>query len=98
MSNQLYSLPRSSRRTRRSSLDVKEFKAHVNSILDSDWYTQEQKKAICDVLHEVLHATGNYNGFNYVYWLEKGYAQWKADGEPQDNSQYLGQEYDRRYY
>ena len=32
----------------------------------------------------------SYNGYNTVYWLEHGHANWIAAGKPLDNSPYIG--------
>lgn len=60
--------------------------------------TQEFKEGICKMIENILHASGNYRGFNYIAWLNGGFEQWCKDGEPIDKSKYLDYEYDRFYY
>ena len=31
-----------------------------------------------------------YSGFKYIDWQNGGYDQWTKDGQPQDNTKYLG--------
>lgn len=84
----------------KKTVKVKEIKDDLNVWLaNKDWYTPEQRKAIAQVLEHILHMTGNYRGFNYVQWAnEGGFEQWLKDGEPKDNSPYLGDETRRVYY
>lgn len=83
------------------NLNIEEFKAHINYLLAMD-FTQEEKRAYCQVLDNVLYATNNYNGWNYRAWIfggnNSGFNQWRRDGQPEDNKPYLGLEYDRYYY
>jgi hypothetical protein len=79
------------------TMNVSEFREHINYLLTCD-FTQEEKKAFCLVLQDVLHSTRQYNGFNYSAWNNGGFLQWRKDGEPKDNTPYLGLEYDRYYY
>jgi hypothetical protein len=75
--------------SKRKTIEVSTLKAKINHMLTLDTLTQEYKSALCMLLENVLHDTGNYNGFNYLNWL---------NGEPKDNSKYLGLEYNRVYY
>ncbi len=99
--NQYYSLPVTERRSNRSvkKVAVTELVKHINGQLSMTDISQETKKVLCDTLHEILHSTNNYQGFNYIKWTKGGgFEQWVKDGEPSDNKPYLGNEYDRFYY
>lgn len=88
--------------------DVLNF-ANIQLSRDDQYATQEFKSGICNMLDQVLMATGNYHGFNYTHWNDKGgYEDWVKAGSPKDMEvkyQYIygpkgkdGAEYDRRYY
>ena len=69
-----------------------------NKILAGDRMNQEGKAQLCTLIENMLMDAGMYAGFNYVYWMNGGYDEWVRDGKPEDNSRYLGYEYDRHYY
>lgn len=89
---------------KRKTFDVQEFKEFINSKLALEGLSQVEKMGFCMVLEHVLHKTGNYNGFNNLYWLNGGYEEWKAAGEPSfpaKESFITGPdelEFDRKYY
>jgi len=53
---------------------------------------------LCLLLETILHRTGNYKGYNNVYWLDKGYELWVAAGKPENKDAFYGPEFQRRYY
>jgi hypothetical protein len=82
---------------KRATVRVSVLKAKFNDYLRQG-ISESERKALCVAIENVLHETGNYQGFNYVDWLEGGADRWRADGEPKDNSKYLGPEYKRFYF
>lgn len=94
----------------RQTFSVDKFRKFVNDqlakperhsdITGATYLTQDEKRGLCSALEHVLHKTGNYAGFNYVYWLEHGFHEWEAAGEPgfPEKQKFLGPEYDRYYY
>lgn len=82
----------------RKTFEVKKFKEQINKQLENKNLSQDQKKTLCYVLERVLMDTGNYKGYNSLKWINGGFEQWMKDGKPEDNSPYLGNEYDRRYF
>ena len=52
----------------RKTVKVEDIKNHVNGILESNnpYYTKDFKSGVCIVLEEVLHLSGNYNGFMFI--------------------------------
>ena len=51
----------------RKTFPVADLKAWVNERLASNNLTTEYKQGLVNALDHVLHATGNYKGFGYVY-------------------------------
>jgi len=51
----------------RKTFDVSEFKDYVNSRLVLDYLSDDEKYGLFTALDHVLHETGNYKGFGYVY-------------------------------
>jgi hypothetical protein len=81
------------------SIKVDELRKYVNGILSMDGYSQDGKAALCVMLENVLHETGNYHGYGYIGWMEGGYQRWLAAGKPEEEKgEYRGKEYDRVYY
>jgi hypothetical protein len=97
---------------KKKTFDVLSFKDYVNIQLarTDEFATDEFKSGLCIALHEVLHKTGNYNGFQYLYWAEKGWQDWYNSGQTEvwsekkvfiygtPDSKYRGSEYARKYY
>ena len=79
---------------------VESIRTEVNRLLTLDTLDQKQKSILCSFLERVLMDTNNYHGFNYTYWLNQGFEEWRKDGEPgfPKKQKYLGNEYDRTYY
>lgn len=97
----------------KKTFDVETFKSYVNKQLSrtDEYATEDFKSGLCVALQEILHRTGNYNGFNDLYWLEIGWDEWRTIGnETEDweekkkyiygtaDSKYRGCQYSRRYY
>ena len=97
----------------KKTFDVETFKSYVNIQLSrtDEYATESFKSGLCIALQEVLHRTGNYSGFNYLYWLETGWNEWRTIGnETEDwekkkkfiygtpDSKYRGCKHSRRYY
>lgn len=69
--------------TPRKTLSVAAFKAEVNRRLALPKLSIEERKALASLLEHVLHDTGNYQGYNSLYWSrEGGFEAWKQAGEP----------------
>ena len=84
----------------RKTFDVGEFRNWVNSLLDNDRLSQDEKRALCMAVEHALHETNNYKGYNQIYWMKAGYQEWQAAGEPgfPEKQKFLGLEYDRHYF
>jgi hypothetical protein len=88
----------------RNTVDVVELVNWANEQLRrTDEYADEKFKAgIFHTVRQVLFKTKNYEGFNYTYWYDRGFDEWKSDGEPIDKDPYMiadgGTEYDRFFY
>jgi hypothetical protein len=69
---------------KRKTIDVQALKDYANNQLArTDAYaTDEFKKGIISMIEKVLLDSGNYNGFDYVYWVTKGYNEWRETGQP----------------
>lgn len=97
----------------KKTFDVEEFKQYVNEQLErTDKHaTEDFKSGLCVALGEVLHKTGNYKGYNDLYWNEIGWQEWRTIGKETEvweekklfiygtpDSKYRGSKYARRYY
>jgi len=56
----------------RKTFEVEALKEHVNNMLKTNYWSKEQRIGMYLVLENVLHNTGNYNGFRYISNLEVG--------------------------
>ena len=98
---------------KRKSFDVETFKDYVNKQLSrtDEHATEDFKSGLCVALEQVLHRTGNYKGFNDLYWLEIGWNEWRTIGNQTEDweekkkyiygtadSKYHGCKSSRRYY
>lgn len=70
----------------------------ANKIFADRSVCQQGKRALSTLIENMLMDSKMYAGFNYIYWMDKGHSEWVRDGKPEDNSSYLGYEYDRHYY
>jgi hypothetical protein len=71
---------------KRKTIEVEEIKRKINNLLERSDDTApgaDAKKTLCSLLEGILHDTGNYRGFNYVYWLKRGNQEWVAAGKPE---------------
>jgi hypothetical protein len=95
--------------TKRKTIDVNKVKEIANSMLATksnvdmfngkDVWPPEAREGVSRLLDAILHESGNYNGFNYVYWInEGGFEQWRSDGQPDNNRPYLGDQTRKVYY
>jgi hypothetical protein len=85
----------------KKTFDVAALLTESNRLLalpDSEHTTAEWRKGVATTLEHVLHATGNYEGYNFLDWLNGGYDKWIADGRPESTTPYLGDETRRVYY
>jgi hypothetical protein len=55
---------------------------------------------LCLFISTLLHETGNYAGYNYVYWNNQGYEEWVAAGKPEgkEKRKFYGPEWKRIYF
>lgn len=91
---------------KRKTIAVERIKEVVNEQLKNDNISQEAKKELCSVLETVLFETDNYNGFNHLKWINGGSAEWMhllnkglvSATDSVSRQQYIGPEYNRRYY
>ena len=96
----------------RKTFDVETFKKFVNEQLartDID-ANESFKEGFCCTIEKVLHQTGNYHGFQYLYWDEFGCDEWEKNGKTENwkekelfiygspTSKYRGNRYAKRYY
>jgi hypothetical protein len=57
--------------------------AEVNSFLrNSDAEKRDERKLAASLTERVLMAADSYRGFNYIYWLDTGFEEWKRCGKP----------------
>jgi len=59
---------------------------------------KEVRAELVAAFTNLLFSLNCYNGYNYIYWLEKGHSEWIAAGCPQDTSIYLGDKTMVRFY
>ena len=99
---------------KKSTFDVQKFKDYVNEQLartdDFAVLTEGFKSGMCTALERVLFDTGNYQGYQNLYWQEIGYNAWVEAGKPEEwdlkkkfivgliNTKYGGSDYARKYY
>lgn len=96
------------------TFEVEKFKNHINEQLarTDDFAINGDgfKSGLCAALERVLFDTGNYQGYQNLYWQEIGYNAWVEAGKPEEwekkkkyilgliNTKYGGSDYARRYY
>lgn len=96
---------------KRSTVNVKEILAYGNEQLKrtDEFANQKFKAGVCVMIEKVLHESRNYQGFNHIYWMEKGFIEWNDNGKPDfpEKDKYIygegGEEgtygnYSRHYY
>lgn len=82
----------------RKTVDVAAVLELANTYLASEHSTPEKRLGVASLTEMILHATGNYAGFNYLGWVNGGVDRWRADGEPADNTSYIGDQTRRVFY
>jgi len=85
---------------RRKTISVEAVRKIINDALESKRLSQDAKSALATTLERILFDTGNYHGFQYLYWAKEGYQKWVEAGKPSfpEKEQFIGPEYDRVYY
>jgi hypothetical protein len=87
---------------KRKTIEVSEVLAEANRLLalpDSKYTDEGFRRGVACMLEHFLHATGNYEGYNFLGWaVEGGCDRWRAAGEPKDNTPFIGDESRRVYY
>ena len=81
---------------KRKTIEIEKLLQEANKLLaiietedNKQWINQEMKSGICTLLEYALHESGNYHGFNYNEWMNRGGCEaWnkendKANGEQQ---------------
>jgi len=61
----------------KKTISVAETLNMANNSLASKENSNEFKEGICTMIEAILHKTGNYKGFQYLYWLDKGCKAWE---------------------
>ena len=97
----------------KKTFDVETFKDYVNIQLSrtDEHATEDFKSGFCVALEQVLHKSGNYKGYQDLYWEETGWNEWRTIGNQTEDweekkkfiygapdSKYRGCKYSRRYY
>lgn len=85
---------------------IDEFKQWVNAQLKrTDEFANDIfKSALCTELEHVLKNCNSYQGYNDNYWLQQGWNEWRAAGEPDfpEKNKFIygpsGQRFNRQYY
>lgn len=84
------------------TIPVSFIKDEINRLLarEDEFMTDDRREVLCSVWESVAHKTNNYNGYNYVDWLNGGSERWFADGEPgfPEKEKYFGPNFKRKYY
>lgn len=102
---------------KRKTIKFEDFKKWINEQLartdEFALQTPEFKSALCSAYEKFAIDTGNYNGFQYLYWHEGGCEAWIKSGisdcsinwkEKEEyivgpaHSKYRGSQYARMYY
>lgn len=52
---------------KRKTFEVSQFRVWINDRLASDTLSPHEKYGLMCALYHILHETGNYKGFGYVY-------------------------------
>ena len=69
MTKNLYNFERKLGNKPSKTIEVKKIREYVNDRLECDTIDRDTKIVLCNMLEDILMATNNYHGFNYVYWL-----------------------------
>ena len=89
---------------------LKEY-ANIQLARTDEHATESFKSGICVMIERVLHDSGNYKGFNDLYWMETGWNEWRTVGNETEvweekkkyiygtpDSKYHGNKFCRFYY
>ena len=76
--------------TQRKTIDRRLVLEEINQAI-RDAKTEDQRLILRHVAERILHQSNTYRGFNWNYWMEKGFEEWKEDGEPDfpEKDQYI---------
>ena len=71
---------------KRKTIEVSKLKAEINRrlALPAERHSDDERAALCALLETVLMDTGNYAGFNWLYWQQHGYQEWRDAGSPEE--------------
>lgn len=50
----------------------------------------ERRITLKEIYNNILIDMGCYEGFQYIDWVNGGFAEWQLAGHPADNVKYLG--------
>ncbi len=80
--------------------EVHDLLIKANDLLAASTGTPEFRRGVATMLEGVLHATGNYAGYNFIGWTtEGGCDRWLALGDADaPKASYIGDETRRFYY
>lgn len=53
---------------KRKTIDVREVKARLNWLLEQDCFSAEEKQGVITLGEELLHLSGNYEGYRYPWY------------------------------
>jgi hypothetical protein len=86
----------------RKTFDVASLLAEANRLMalpDNEVVDANFRKGVATMIEGVLHASGNYKGFEWNEWAATGYAAWVADGStlPVDEK-YFGDKTRKTYF
>jgi len=86
----------------RKTVDVSEVLAKANAFLarEDAYVTADMRMGVAIMIESILHATGNYEGYNFLGWTrEGGCNRWRALNDPNaDKAPFIGDETRRVYY
>ena len=68
----------------RKTIEIEKLKGWVNHRLADPKTPVEVRKALAGLLENALFETGNYRGFNDLYWMNRGYEEWVDAGRPEE--------------
>ena len=84
---------------RKKTLPVSVIRERANALLANDnHFSSDFRSGVAALLEGILTETGQYRGFNFLPWLNGGYAQWEAAGKPEDRDPYIGDQTRRVYF
>lgn len=85
----------------RKTIEVQALVDKVNAFMkNSDDSQTGERLALHSFLSDILMKTGNYHGYNYLHWLDKGCDDWRAAGEPgfPEKDKFLGDQTRTYFY